>query len=202
VSINAYIILKPKDLINSGDNYIYSNNNIAVMKNKIKPTNNERIFPEDNILVSKTDVKGIITYCNHSFLEISGYSESELLGKQHNIVRHPDMPRVIFSLLWDTLKANREFNGYIKNLVKDGSYYWVFTNVTPSFGDDNELLGYYSVRRKPDVEKLNYIQNLYLELLEIEQQASSKDAINESRYKLDSVLNGREQGYDEFILSI
>lgn len=200
--INTYIILKPKDLINSGDNYIYSNNNIAVMKNKIKPTKNEHIFPEDKILVSKTNAKGIITYCNHSFLEISGYSESELLGKQHNIVRHPDMPRVIFSLLWEILQSNREFNGYIKNLAKDGGYYWFFANVTPSYSPDNELLGYNSVRRKPEPEKLNYIQNLYLELLEIEQQSASKNAIDESRYKLDSVLNGREMGYDEFVLSI
>jgi len=202
VRINTYIILKPKDLFNSGDNYIHRNNNITVMKNKIKPTKNERIFPEDKILVSKTNAKGIITYCNHSFLEISGYSESELLGKQHNVVRHPDMPRVIFSLLWEILQSNREFNGYIKNLAKDGGYYWVFANVTPSYSSKNELLGYYSVSRKPEPEKLNYIQNLYLELLEIEQQPASKNAIDESRYKLDSVLNGREMGYDEFVLSI
>ena len=172
------------------------------MKNKIKPTINEHIFPEDKILVSKTNAKGIITYCNHSFLEISGYSESELLGKQHNIVRHPDMPGVIFSLLWESLQSNREFNGYIKNVAKDGGYYWGFTNITPSFSTNNELLGYYSVQRKTEPEKLNYIQNLYLELLEIEQQSTSKNAINESRYKLDSVLNGREMGYDEFVLSI
>lgn len=172
------------------------------MKNKIKPTINDRLFPEDKILVSKTNPKGIITYCNSAFLKISGYSESELLGKQHSIVRHPDMPHVIFSLLWETLQSNREFNGYIKNLAKDGSYYWVFANITPSYSPDNELLGYYSVLRKPEPDKLNYIQNLYLELSEIEQQSTTKDAINQSRFKLDSILNGREMGYDEFVLSI
>ena len=172
------------------------------MKNNIKPTKNERLFPEDKILVSKTNPKGVITYCNAGFIDISGYSESELLGTHHNIVRHPDMPRVIFSLLWETLQSNREFNGYIKNLAKDGSYYWVFANITPSYSPDNELLGYYSVRRKPEPDKLNYIQNLYLELSEIEQQSTTKDAINESRFKLDSILNGRETGYDEFVLSI
>lgn len=97
---------------------------------------------------------------------------------------------------------NREFNGYIKNLSKDGSYYWVFANVAPSFSPDNELLGYYSVRRKPDTEKLNYIKNLYVDLLEIEQQSSAKEAIDNSLYKLNTVLNGREKGYDEFILTI
>ena len=133
------------------------------MKNNSKPTKHEVLLPEDRILVSKTNQKGIITYCNHSFIEISGYSESELLGQQHNIVRHPDMPRVIFSLLWETLKSNHEFNAYIKNLAKNGDYYWVFANITPSYSPDNELLGYYSVGRKPEPDKLNYIQNLYLE---------------------------------------
>ena len=172
------------------------------MKNKTPPLDKEITFTEEQILVSKTNTKGIITYCNPDFIEISGYKKSELIGQQHNIVRHPDMPRVIFKLLWETLQANREFNGYIKNLAKDGSYYWVFANVTPSFSMDNELLGYYSVRRKPDSEKLNYIKNLYFELFEIEQQSQSKDAIDASRYKLNTVLNGREMGYDEFILSI
>lgn len=172
------------------------------MKNKIKPTKNERLLPEDKILVSKTNSKGVITYCNSAFIEISGYSETELLGTQHNIVRHPDMPRVIFSLMWETLQSNREFNGYIKNLAKDGSYYWVFANIAPCFSSDNKLLSYYSVRRKPDPVKLNYIQNLYVDLLDIEQQSSTKEAIDNSLYKLNTVLNGREKGYDEFILTI
>ncbi len=172
------------------------------MKNKIKPTKHEVFFPEDRILVSKTNTEGIITYCNDSFIEISGYRESELLGQPHKLVRHPDMPRVIFSLLWETLKSKREFNAYIKNMAKNGDYYWVFANITPSYSSNNEIQGYYSVRRKPEPDKLNYIQNLYLELFEIEQQSTAKNAIAESRYKLDSVLNGREMGYDEFVLSI
>lgn len=172
------------------------------MKNKVTPTNFETIVPENKLLVSKTNEKGIITYCNPEFINLSGYSEKELLGKQHNIVRHPDMPRVIFKLLRDALQNNREFNGYIKNLAKDGGYYWVFANVTPSFSSENKLEGYNFVRRKPDPDKLNYIQILYLELLDIERQSDTKDAIEKSQFKLDSVLNAREMGYDEFILSI
>lgn len=172
------------------------------MKNKITPTNKEFLLPENKILVSKTDPKGILTYCNAEFIAISGYHESELIGKPHNIVRHPDMPRIIFKLLWESLEAKREFNGYIKNLTKDGGYYWVFANITPSFSPRSELLGFYSVRRKPEAEKLNYIQNLYLELLEIEQQSNAKDALNESKHKLDSILNSREMGYDEFVLTL
>lgn len=172
------------------------------MKYKITAKKLELVLPGDKILVSKTNTKGILTYCNSAFIDISGYKESELLGQQHNIVRHPDMPRIIFKLLWEALVNNREFNGYIKNLTKDGGYYWFFANITPSFSSDNELLGYYSVRRKPDPDKLNYIQNLYLELLEIEQESSSNDTIDSSRLKLDSILNSREKGYDEFVLSI
>ena len=172
------------------------------MKNKINPTDQELELPEDEFISSKTNTKGILTYANSLFIKYSGYKESELLGQQHNIIRHPDMPRVIFKLMWDTLQSNREFNGYIKNLNKDGSYYWVFANIAPSFSSENELLGYYSVRRKPDPEKLNYIQNLYADLLDVEQQSSAKDAIDNSLYRLNTILNGREKGYDEFILTI
>ena len=174
----------------------------SAMKSKTPTNNNEVIVPDDKILVSKTDTKGDITYANSTFCTISGFSESELLGHHHNIVRHPDMPRVIFKILWDSLNVNREFNGYIKNLTKDGNYYWVFANVTPNFSDESELVGFYSVRRKPDPEKLNYIKNLYADLLDIEQQSSGSDSIQKSQYKLDSILNANEKGYDEFILTI
>lgn len=173
-----------------------------IMKNKIAPINVEHDFPENQLLVSKTNPKGIITYCNTAFANVSGYSELELLGQQHSIVRHPEMPRVIFKIMWEMLESNQEFNGYIKNLAKDGSYYWVFTNITPSLAPNTDLLGYYSVRRKPETEKLNYIKNLYIELSDIEKESETKDTIDESRKKIDSILNGRELGYDEFILTL
>jgi len=172
------------------------------MKKNITPTNNEYTLSESEQIITKTDLHGVLKYCNPKFIEFSGYKESELLGKPHNIIRHPDMPRVMFHLMWENLKANREFNGYIKNICRDGSYYWVFANVTPSMSPTNELLGYYSVRRKPNEEALEYIKNLYIELLEIEKQHSKEEAIEASLYKLHSVLNGREVGYDEFILTI
>jgi PAS domain S-box-containing protein len=90
------------------------------------PKDVERPVPEDKFLVSKTDPRGIITYANEVFIEVSGYTEEELIGKPHNIIRHPDMPRTVFKLLWDTIKSGREFWGYVKNMAKDGSYYWVF----------------------------------------------------------------------------
>ena len=172
------------------------------MKNKIKPTNKEIIVNDSDLLISKSDPKGIITYVNNKFSTFSGYAECELIGQQHNIIRHPDMPRVIFKLLWTTIQSNREFNGYTKNLTKDGSYYWVFANVTPSFSADNNLLGYFSVRRKPDQNKLSYIKSFYAELLEIEKQAKTSVAIDESMNRLNAILNAKEVGYDEFILTI
>lgn len=96
------------------------------MKDKaITPTRNERVMREDDFIVSKTDLKGRITYGNEIFIEFSGYTEQELLGSQHNIIRHPDMPRAAFKLAWDTIQAGREFFAYVKNMSKDGGFYSV-----------------------------------------------------------------------------
>ena len=99
----------------------------------IKPTGIERTFGEDEIIVSKTDLKGRITYANQVFLRIPGYTEKEVLGQPHNIIRHPDMPRCVFKLLWDTLEARREIFAYVINMACNGDHYWVFAHVTPTF---------------------------------------------------------------------
>ena len=124
------------------------------MKKNIQPIDRERKLRVEDFIVSKTDPSGRITYCNRVFMEIAGYAESELLGQQHNIIRHPDMPRVVFHLLWQTLSNGREFFGYIKNLCKDGSYYWVFANLTPTFDAGGRIVGYYSVRRRPTAQAI------------------------------------------------
>ena len=89
------------------------------MKPRITPTNIEHQLEADDFIVSKTDTRGRITYCNRIFMKIAGYSEAQLLGKQHNIIRHPDMPRSVFKMLWDTIEGGREFFGYVKNLRSD-----------------------------------------------------------------------------------
>jgi len=127
------------------------------MKNKIQPINKERKLKEEDFIVSKTDPSGRITYTNRIFMQIAGYSEAELLGQQQNIIRHPDMPRGIFQLLWDTLKQGREFFGYVKNMSRDGSFYWVFANITPTLNPSGKLVGYYSVRRRPKEEWVRLI---------------------------------------------
>ncbi len=175
------------------------------MKNKVTPINKERIMTADEFIVSKTDATGRLTYCNRIFIDYAGYSEHELLGHQHNIVRHPDMPRSVFHLLWTTLKSGNEFFGYVKNMSKDGSYYWVIANVTPSYADadaDDAIVGYFSVRRKPDPAKVRIIETIYRDMLSAEKQAGSHDAIAAGTKVLMDIVNKTGKDYREFILSI
>jgi len=164
---------------------------------KPRPTNQEKTFKDDEIIVSKTDTKGKITYGNEIFIKMSGYSEKELLGKPHNILRHPDMPKAIFKLLWDTIKSKNEINAYVKNLSKDGSYYWVLANVTPSFNQNDEIIGYFSVRRSPSREALEIVKPLYEKLLSMEKS----QGMNESIKYIENLLKEKGMSYEEFILS-
>lgn len=168
----------------------------------IVPTTQEKVMREDDFLVSRTDTKGRIVYGNRTFIEFSGYSESELLGTQHNIVRHPDMPRGVFKLLWDTIATQREIFAYVKNMSKDGSFYWVFANVTPSLDLQGQLEGYFSVRRKPKSQAVGVMADIYRQMLEVEHQAGPRDASDASIAWLSSVLQKQGVSYESFILSI
>lgn len=172
------------------------------MKNRNTPTAVERVMREDDYIVSKTDLAGRITYGNRIFIEFSGYSEAELLGAQHNIIRHPDMPRGVFKYLWDTIQAKEECFAYVKNLAKDGSYYWVFANVTPSFDKDGNLTGYFSVRRKPRPEGVKTMAAVYKTMLKIERDAGARDACHASLAYLTKLLTDKGTSYAEFVLSI
>jgi len=152
----------------------------------------------NDFLVSKTDLKGRITYCNKLFMKVAGYSESELLGKPHNIVRHPDMPRIIFKLLWDRIQSKKEIFAYVKNKTKNGGYYWVYANVTASVDDRGNIIGYYSVRRKVNEQVLPTIQELYAKLL----QEESRGGMNASGKYLNNLLNKKGVSYDEFVTSL
>ena len=168
-----------------------------------QPTQNEKVLAEDDFIVSKTDLKGIITYGNRIFIEISGYSEQELLGSPHSILRHPDMPRAVFKLLWDTIQANREICAYVKNLAKDGSFYWVFANITPSLDSRGNLIGYYSVRRKPRPEAVQTISGLYRAMLEAERKAGDGQAgMKASAALLHQTLDQKGLSYEEFVFGL
>ncbi|MCK5648397.1 MAG: PAS domain-containing protein [Gammaproteobacteria bacterium] len=172
------------------------------MKNKIQPTQKEIIMRDNDFIVSKTDLQGRIIYANKIFVEFSGYSQKEILNKQHNIVRHPEMPRAVFHLLWEAIKSGNEFNGYVKNMSKDGSFYWVFANVTPSYNNNNNNIGFYSVRRKASQQALNVIIPLYKEMLATEKNAGAKDAIEASMTILLDKFVPSGVDYDQFALSL
>lgn len=152
----------------------------------------------DDFIVSKTDLKGLITYGNEIFIKMSGYAESELLKAPHNILRHEDMPAIVFKFLWDRIQAKNSINAYVKNRCKNGDYYWVFANVTPSFDAKGNIIGYYSVRRKPKESALEIIEPVYIELLKAEKQGG----MSASEKLLTKVLNEKGVSYDEFIITL
>lgn len=172
------------------------------MKRAITPTSKERVMRENDFIVSKTNPKGIITYCNPIFIEFSGYEEEELLGSQHNIVRHPDMPRAAFKLAWDTIQSGKEFFGYVKNMSKDGGYYWVFTHITPDFAPGGGIIGYTSVRRCPRREAVAAITPVYQQMLAAEKSAGARDAIAAGTQVLVNVMNQMGVGYEELVFAL
>ncbi len=172
------------------------------MKAKITPTQQEIVLDDSDIIVSKTDLKGRITYANRVFMRIANYSEKGLLHQQHNIVRHPDMPRGAFKLLWDTIEAKQEFFAYVKNLTSEGHFYWVYANVTPDMDEQGRVAGYFSVRRKPKPSAIAAIQPIYREMLEAERQAGPARAVAASVALLTNKLQSLGTTYERFILDL
>lgn len=173
------------------------------MKRKdIVPTQIERQMRDEDFIVSKTDTKGIITYGNPIFIEFSGYSEAELIGTQHNIIRHPDMPRAAFKLAWDTIQAGQEFFAYVKNMSKDGSYYWVFAHITPDFDQRGRIIGYTSVRRCPKRSAIEALTPVYRQMLEAEQAAGARDAIAAGTKVLVDLLNQKDMSYEALVFAL
>jgi aerotaxis receptor len=130
------------------------------MKLNMPLSGKERRVPENDQLVSSTDLKGRITHCNPAFIDISGFDKDELLGASHNVVRHPEMPPVAFQNLWDTLKSHRPWMGIVKNRSKNGDHYWVDAFVTPVYEGDS-VVGYESVRVKPEAADVERASRLY-----------------------------------------
>jgi PAS domain S-box-containing protein len=170
----------------------------------VVPTRVEAFFDEDDIIVSKTDLKGRFTYTNKVFCDISGYSEAELIGQPHSLIRHPDMPRAVFKLLWDTILDGREIFAYVKNMTKNGDFYWVFAHVTPSFDGGRNTIGFHSNRRVPDRRVLDTaIIPLYADVLRAEAaHANGKEALAAGYQALTDVVTARKVGYDEFIFAL
>jgi PAS domain S-box-containing protein len=167
-------------------------------KPSVVPTQKEVFLKEEDFIVSKTDLKSKILYGNEIFIKISGYDESELLGKPHNILRHPDMPRCAFKVLYYHIQNTKEWFGYVKNLRKDGGYYWVYANISPTFDANGRHIGYYSVRRKPRDGFKQIIEPLYQKLLSIESSGGMEAGVE----TVNELLNSKNMTFNEVMIKI
>ncbi|MBF0472006.1 MAG: PAS domain-containing protein [Gammaproteobacteria bacterium] len=170
------------------------------MKQRITATNHEYQVGDEEFIVSKTDTKGRITYVNRVFMKVARFNEDQLLGQQHNIIRHPDMPRGVFKFLWDTISQGDECFAFVKNLAADGSYYWVFANVTPDYDESGTIIkGYFSVRRKPSLTAINTITPIYQEMLALEQRVGAAEACSASIALLTSKIKKLNTEYFDLV---
>ena len=128
----------------------------------------EEYFYEGSVIISQTDLQGIITYANKMFCETSGYKADELVGQTHNIIRHPDMPKATFTKMWQTISSGQAWNGVIKNLRNDGRYYWVETEILPILNTKEEVTGYIAVRKPASKKNISEIEENYKKMLELE----------------------------------
>jgi PAS domain S-box-containing protein len=163
----------------------------------------ERTFGRDEIIVSKTDVKGRIIYANEVFLNVAGYTEAEVLGEPHSIIRHPDMPRCVFKLLWVTIEAGKEIFAYVKNRAKNGDFYWVLAHVTPTFNSTGAIVSYHSNRRSPRRDAVEKADALYRQLLAIEEANPDRKAgMDQAFQAMVDTLQGAGLPYDEFVFTL
>ena len=135
-----------------------------------QPIDEEVLF-DGRSLISETDLKGIITFVNRKFVEMTGYSKEEAVGEPHNILRHPDMPKAAFAQMWKVIKEGKIWDGYVKNLRKDGRYYWVIVHIVPKKDDDGNIIGYIASRKMPDRSMLRTIEAEYRQMIEAEKRA-------------------------------
>ena len=164
------------------------------------PTAGERILREDEYVVSTADPQGRITSVNDVFIDYSAYSREELLHAPHNIIRHPDMPRAVFWLLWQALQDGEDFLGYVKNRRKDGGFYWVFAHVRPEHDAEGAIIGYRSVRRAPRREALPKVSRLYAEMLAAERAAA--DPIPAGLAVLSKFLAAQGLSYEQMVATL
>ena len=132
---------------------------------KVAPTDEEYLY-EGNVIISQTDLKGIITYVNRKFCEVSGYKSGELIGQPHSIIRHPDMPQATFAKIWETIEGGQVWNGLVKNLRKDGLYYWVDAEIVPIVDEGSSITGYIAVKKQASRKDISENEEIYKKMLE------------------------------------
>lgn len=172
----------------------------ALDKNSVPTTikDVQKTISQNDFLVSKTDTKGFITYFNDIFLKLSGYDAVDLIGANHNLIRHPQMPKLAFKIAWSLIKSKKEFFGFIKNLSADGEFYWVFAYISADLDTNNNIIGYTSFRRKVNDQALETIAPLYKKLIDIEKN----DSLEASSKFLENLLQSKNMQYNEFIINL
>jgi PAS domain S-box-containing protein len=162
----------------------------------LRPLDIEFTVKGNRELVSETDLKGIITYANEDFSELSGHSIEKLVGSPHNIIRHVDMPETVFKLLWDNLKAGRDYKAVVQNKRADGKYYWVYSEYFPLYDEKRKIYGYRSLRYPVSKKIVEDVAVIYKKLLDLERTKSPKEAEMFLELKL---MNDGFHDYKEFI---
>lgn len=173
-------------------------------KRDISLTNIELRLDPDELIVTKTDLTGKIRYGNRTFYKFAGYGPKDCIGAQHNIIRHPEMPRTVFKLLWDTISGGDEVFAYVNNRARNGDHYWVLAHVTPSRNDADEIVGYHSNRRAPNLAVIEeHIKPLYARLLEIERTGGSpKDALAAGEKLVHDLLAEKKMSFNELMFAL
>ncbi len=161
-------------------------------------TNNEKKLGDNDFIISKTDTKGKIIYCNEIFAQMAGYPPADLIGANHNLIRHPDMPRLAFKVAWDLIQNKKEFFGFVKNLSADGSYYWVMAYITADLDGRGNIVSYTSVRRKPPQSAIDQIAPIYKLLVDAERSGG----MEASGKILGDFLAQNKLEYDELVINL
>jgi len=168
-----------------------------------EPEGKELVMGKDDLIVTKTDTKGWITYCNQTCATYAEYGIEELIGTPHSIIRSKAMPRCVFKLLWDRIVDGHEVFAYVVNKSKNNNHYWVFAHITASRDEEGNITGYHSNRRKPHAEPLEAVKGIYkLLLAEEAKYKNRKEGLAASTALLNSVLESKGVDYDEFILTL
>ncbi len=166
------------------------------LQNRITVIDKEVTWDKTQVIMSKTNAFGIIEYANEVFVDVSGYEDYELMGQPHNIIRHPDMPKVIFKVLWENLKQGKNFHAIVKNLAKSGRYYWVITDFEIARDENDAIVNYFGRRQSVPQEVISlHIEPLYKKLLQIE----AASGVEFSEKYLIGFLEEKKRSYVEYI---
>lgn len=166
------------------------------LQNRIPVIDKEVTWDKTQVIMSKTNAFGIIEYANEVFVDVSGYEDYELMGQPHNIIRHPDMPKVIFKVLWENLKAGKNFHAIVKNLARSGRYYWVITDFEIAKDENGVIMNYFGRRQAVPQEVISlHIEPLYKKLLQIE----AASGVEYSEKYLIGFLEEKKRTYVEYI---